>query len=65
MISISLAIKLLNFDKIDKHLAKKCALIAVEEILKLPIFWDDTKNNIDESGTIEFWQQVKKEIEKL
>jgi hypothetical protein len=39
--------------------AKYCALIAVEEILKSNVVWYE--------GTIpyKYWQQVKKEIEKL
>jgi hypothetical protein len=39
-------------------LAKQCALIAVNEILSNPLFFSDY-------GELYFWQQVKKEIEKL
>ena len=38
--------------------AKQCALIAVNEILSNPLFFPDY-------GELYFWQQVKKEIEKL
>ena len=37
---------------------KQCALIAVNEILSNPLFFPDY-------GELYFWQQVKKEIEKL
>jgi hypothetical protein len=38
--------------------AKQCALVAVDEILSNPMFFADW-------GMVHFWQQVKKEIEKL
>jgi hypothetical protein len=40
----------------NKHIAKQCALIAVEEILSANLF------NTDEN---EYWLQVKTEIENL
>jgi hypothetical protein len=39
--------------------AKKCALIAVQEILE--ILWHTHKN----ASEYEYWQEVKKEIEKI
>ena len=49
------------------HIAKQCALIAVDEILQIfnnewtkLDFWTEEIN-----GTINFWQEVKQEIEKL
>jgi len=45
------------------YAVKKCALIAVDEILDLMINklkWDSKIN-----GNIHFWQEVKEEIEKL
>lgn len=46
---------------IDNETAKQCALIAVIEILT--IFYDDTKDMwLDE---IEYWHDVKNEIEAL
>ena len=42
--------------------AKQCALIAVDEILKSNPY-DVSKTDMD--STIDFWQEVKKEIEKL
>jgi hypothetical protein len=49
------------------HYAKQCALIAVEEIFKLPVCWFDRSASLedDEMDTIEYWEQVKEEIEKL
>jgi hypothetical protein len=43
--------------------AKQCALICVDEILNLMIKnfeWD-----INHNGNIDYWQEVKKEIEAL
>ena len=39
--------------------AKACALIAVDEILKVASFYNDTQ------AEVTYWQEVKKEIEKL
>ena len=46
---------------INKTIAKECALIAVDEILNA-IDWHkfETPNN-----EIEYWEEVKQEIEKL
>jgi len=45
----------------EKH-NKECALIAVNEILKTnPYEWDGE----DLNSTIDYWEDVKKEIEKL
>lgn len=41
------------------HSAKRCALIAVHEILKVVSFYNDTQ------AEITYWQEVKQEIEKL
>lgn len=40
---------------IDDYTAKQCALVAVEEILKL---------QLNDGYDHEFWQEVKNEIEK-
>lgn len=42
----------------EQHI--QCALIAVDEILKIE--WDEFEMSGDE---VMFWQEVKKEIEKL
>jgi len=42
---------------LTKHTAKQCALISVDEIIKT---FDCTTPQ-----SIEYWQEVKKEIEKL
>lgn len=55
---------------IDRHYAKQCAIVAVEEILNLKLL---TKQlNIDKANKIvpnnsqfEYWKEVKKEIKKL
>jgi len=44
--------------EIDKIIAKQCALIAVDEILK--ITWVDKFLTVEE-----YWEEVKQEIEKL
>ena len=43
--------------------AKQCALIAVDEILNLMI--KEFKWDVKHNGNIEYWQEVKQEIEKL
>jgi hypothetical protein len=44
----------------NKHIAKRCALIAVEEIFKTGLLEGSTLG-INKK----YWQEVKKEIEKL
>jgi len=44
---------------INEHKAKQCALIAVDEILNLASFYNDTQ------GEVTYWTEVKQEIEKL
>lgn len=43
----------------DLEDTKECALIAVDEILKVVSFYNDTQTEIT------YWQEVKQEIEKL
>lgn len=51
------------------NIAKKCALIAVDEILQInwyhsePMFFDDLANEFKEKSV--YWNEVKQEIEKL
>jgi len=42
--------------EIDKLIAKQCALICVDEIVK---------NTLQVSQVLDYWQEVKQEIEKL
>ena len=56
-----------EFMKVDVLCAIECALIAVDEILQIfnnewtkLDFWTEEIN-----GTINFWQEVKQELEKL
>jgi len=56
--------RIIPLDKmsIDFDVAKKCALISVAEILKTnPYQWDGE----DLNSTIDYWEEVKKEIEAL
>jgi hypothetical protein len=46
---------------INNYNAKQCALIAVDEILSLNVF----EYYSDWTNTIEYWEEVKQEIEKL
>jgi hypothetical protein len=48
-------------------IAKQCALIAVDEILKTDpmITWGESDTGIDYKSNDEYWQEVKTEIEKL
>jgi hypothetical protein len=43
----------------DLHAAKQCAIIAVDEILKVVSIYNDTQ------AEVTYWQEVKQEIEKL
>lgn len=43
----------------DLDLAKQCALIAVDEILNLASFYNDTQ------GEVTYWTEVKQEIENI
>ena len=44
---------------LDSEDAKMCTLIAVDEILNLASFYNDTQ------GEVTYWQEVKQEIENL
>ena len=48
---------------IEKQNAKKCALIAVDEILS--VFGVNVNNEYWIESLITYWQEVKQEIEKL
>jgi hypothetical protein len=55
-------------DLVDKMLfytAKECALIAVNEIIRLDIFNCNCEWSDEDGDTREYWQEVKQEIEKL
>lgn len=54
--------------KESRLLAKQCALIAVDEIIKSgPYYFYPGRKvmRVQDHSTIEYWQEVKKEIEKL
>jgi hypothetical protein len=50
----------LNWEYNDWHQSKQCALIAVDEMLDASIGYFD-----DLHPYVNFWQEVKQEIEKL
>ena len=45
--------------------AKQCALIAVDEILKLDVFDCNEDWSNEDGDTREYWEEVKQEIEKI
>jgi hypothetical protein len=50
-----------NYNWFHKELAKQCALIAVDELMKQ--CWD--YRDIDVQASYDYWEEVKQEIEKL
>lgn len=60
--AIQLVDKFYEFNHIGNSHAKKCALIAVDEIIKTFIPKNKEKYSCEE---IVYWQEVKTEIEKL
>lgn len=46
-------------------LAKQCALVAVDEIIKLDVFDCNDEWSDEDGDTREYWREVKQEIEKL
>ena len=49
----------------SKELAIKCALIAVDEIIKLDVFDCNEDWSNEDGDTREYWEEVKQEINKL
>jgi len=47
----------------DWELAKQCALIVVDEIINANPYSNPLNTNVE--STMQYWQEVKKEIEKL
>ncbi len=67
-----LALQFFKIQKCDvfkaEIVAKQCALICVEEIMKLGNFTEKGHELIPiekQPNTVKYWQQVKTEIEKL
>ena len=46
----------------DKQYAKQCALIAVDELIKIHYLLTTT---LDTSPSINYWKEVKQELDKL
>ena len=51
--------KLYGCAEINEYTAKRCALIAVDEILNLASFYNDTQ------GEVTYWTEVKQEIKNI
>jgi hypothetical protein len=49
----------------SKFEVKRCALIAVDEIIKECYNWNGSDNVQWETNRFDYWQEVKQEIEKL
>lgn len=47
----------------NETFAKNCALIAVNEILKIVNIWSAL--NMQKSSQVIYWEEVKEELEKL
>jgi len=53
-----------SLKKINAKEAKRCALICVDEILEIMVFWGLTGDDYLRNKQ-KYWQEVKQEIEKL
>jgi len=51
--------KFSNIALLDSYEAKLCALIAVDEILKVASFYNDSQ------AEVTYWEEVKQEIEQI
>jgi hypothetical protein len=49
----------------DGRIAKRCALIAVDELSKFLIDAESEDFNLPDEFSIQYWEEVKQEIEKL
>jgi hypothetical protein len=49
----------------DLYRAKQCALIAVDEIIPIVNSYENALPASQQSNYLEYWYEVKKEIEKL
>ena len=49
----------------NTYIAKQCALICVDEIIKECYRWTGQGNGQWENGRLEYWERVKYEINKL
>ena len=57
-----------NENLFDSDIAKKCALMVVDDIIKSNMLLDEddfSSNFIDDFKTVKDWQKVKAEIESL
>jgi hypothetical protein len=49
----------------DSRIAKQCALIAVEEIIPIVNSYENALSASQQSNYLEYWYEVKEELEKL
>lgn len=49
----------------ERQVAKELALIAIEEIISLDIFECNCEWSDEDGDTREYWQEVKRELEKI
>lgn len=49
---------------ISKNVAKECALVAVDEIIPIVNSYENALSASQQSDYLEYWQEVKQEIEK-
>jgi hypothetical protein len=54
-----------NAISIKKENAKQCALLALDEIIPIVEGYEDSLSLSQQSDALEWWQEVKQEIEKL
>ena len=55
----------IEFGGMDEELAKKCSLIAVDEIVEECGNWTGGTNDGWDTKRFDYWQEVKQEIELL
>ena len=54
-----------SYQAIVWYNAKQCALIAVDEVIKVFYFINPNCEDLILLGELKFWKQVKREIQKL
>ena len=49
---------------VSKNVAKECALVAVDEIIPIVNSYENALSASQQSDYLEYWQEVKQEIQK-
>ena len=52
-------------EEFEHEYSKQCALLAVEEIIPIVNSYENALSASQQSNYLEYWYEVKKEIEKL